>query len=521
MESIWYQDMNIPKMDSLSGSCHTEAVVIGGGLSGILTAYYLKQAGVDVMVIEGNRIGSGQTGKTTAKITVSHNLIYDRLIHERGWNQALQYAQANLEALNQYEILVKKLKIDCDFRICPSYLYAAEDSGCKDEQYGLNGPEKLFREAQAAARLGLAAELKSETELPFPVKAALCYERQACFHPLKFLSHMASELSCSREKTGKNRCFIVENTPVEQVIENQVITPFGTVTADHIVFASHFPFINRPGYYFMRMHQDRSYVAAFTGCQELQGMYLGIDPAPPAWKENASGKGRSFRSFGEYMLLGGYGHRTGRNANGGQYDKLKELGAFYWPGCKIQTCWSAQDCMTVSTTPYIGKYSSRKSNWYVAAGFQKWGMTSSMVSALLISRMIRNGTDDVPYAEVFSPQKLHLGEIVPKLMCEGMTAGKNLLKQNLWIPGKLLKQVLPGQGGVVWYQGKKLGVYRCGDGTLYFVTTRCPHLGCELTWNQEEKSWDCPCHGSRFDYRGNLLDNPAQKSGGNGIRISI
>ncbi len=498
MESIWYKGMEIPQMDTLSGSRHVDVAVIGGGLAGILTACFLKQAGLDVLVIEGNRIGSGQTGRTTAKITVSHNLIYDNLIRKMGWNQALQYARANVEALHQYKKMIRELNLDCDFRECPSYLYTVQ-----------NKNKKLFGEAEAAKRLGLPAELTDHTELPFPVTLALSFDHQACFHPLKFLYGIAGKIL--------NKTCIVENTPVEHVVENRVLTPYGTVLAEHIVFASHFPFMNIPGYYFMRMHQERSYVAAFSGCGRMQGMYLGIDPAPSVIKGNASGKGLSFRSYGDYMLLGGYGHRTGDNLSGGQYDRLKELADFYWPGCSLEACWSAQDGMTVSSIPYIGRYSSRRASWYVAAGFQKWGMTSSMVSALLLSRMIQGETCEIPCADVFSPQHLRLGKVMPQLISEGIHSGKNLLKQNLLIPGKLLKHVPPGHGDIVWYEGKKVGVYRDEDGKLYFVTTKCPHLGCQLSWNPEERSWDCPCHGSRFDYKGNLLDNPAGK--GIGIKI--
>lgn len=499
MESIWYQSIKIPKKESLSGNRKVDAAVIGGGLAGMLTAWFLKESGMNVLVVEGNRIGSGQTGKTTAKITVSHNLIYEKLIRKVGMEKARQYADANQAALKQYRKLIEKEKISCDFRNCPSYLYSVQERN------------RMEKEADAAKRLGLDVHYTTQTELPFPVKAALCYEDQACFHPLKFLNYLAERLD------------VVERTPVTYVEGNQVLTPHGKIEAEHIVFASHYPFINVPGYYFMRMHQERSYVTAFTGCGKLNGMYLGIDPALPVTAENSEGTGLSFRSYDNFLLLGGYSHRTGENHTGGQYARLKKTAETYWPDCQAISCWSAQDGMPVSEIPYIGTYSSKKSNWYVAAGFGKWGMTSSMASAMILSdkiqrkqpadfvNVVQGKNDAACQSEVFSPRKLYLIHSMPNLLKEGTSAAKHLLQQNLSIPGKFLKNIPAGHGGIIWYQGKKMGVYKDENGHPYFVTTKCPHLGCELSWNPEEKSWDCPCHGSRFDYKGNLLDNPAQR----------
>lgn len=493
MESIWYQSVEIPAREFLAGERHVDAAVIGGGMAGILTAWFLQRAGMKVLVIEGNRIGSGQTGKTTAKITVSHHLIYDKLIRKLGVEKAGQYLEANQAALSQYRQLIKQENISCDFRNCPSYLYSVQDK------------MKLEQETEAAGRLGADVGYTTQTELPFSVEAALRYDNQACFHPLKFLKHLAEKLD------------IVEDTPVIRVVENQLFTPYGKIEAEHIVFAAHYPFMNIPGYYFMRMHQERSYVTALTGCKKMEGMYLGIDPALQVTSENKEGQGLSFRSYNDYLLFGGYGHRTGENSFGGQYTRIRTLAEGYWPDCQVVSCWSAQDGVTVSGIPYIGRYSSRKSNWYVAAGFQKWGMTSSMVSAMLLSNMIAEKSSSLPYADVFSPQNLYLAHTVPKLMKEGVFATKHFLKQRLVIPRTLLKTIPDGHGGIIWYRGKKVGVYKDDQGKPYFVTTRCPHLGCELSWNPEECSWDCSCHGSRFDYKGNLLDNPAQK----GIALQI
>ncbi|MDO5409254.1 MAG: FAD-dependent oxidoreductase [Lachnospiraceae bacterium] len=498
MESIWHKTAEFPEREAFAGSCFVDAAVIGGGLAGILTAYFLKQRGLKVIVLEADRIGGGQTGNTTAKITVSHHLIYDRLIQQKGFEAARQYAQINKQAIGQYARLIKRTGISCDFREAPSYLYSVREK------------ESLWREAAAAEKLGLSAALTNRTELPFSVEEALCYEGQACFHPLKFLYGLAEILL-------EQGVIIAEKTPAEQVVGNRVKTPYGIIHAEHIVFASHYPFVNIPGYYFMRLHQERSYAAAFTGCPKLEGMYLGIDKTLPLDLPNSGGQALSFRSHGEYLILGGYGHRTGENLKGGQYRKLEELAKSYWPDCRQETCWSAQDGFAAGGVPFIGNYSFRKAKWYVAAGFQKWGMTSSMAAASIISSSIAGNEKQPPFADVFSPQNFSVISNMPKLIKEGIYAAKHLLKEKFTMPGKQLSNILPGQGGIIHYQGEKRGVYKDKNGTLYFVTTKCPHLGCELSWNPEEHSWDCPCHGSRFNHKGELLNNPAAK----GIGIEI
>jgi len=485
MESIWEMTTEIPGREQLSGGRNVQAAVIGGGLAGILTAYFLKQAGMDVLVIEGSRIGSGQTGRTTAKITVSHGLIYENLIREMGLGKAQQYAFANQEALRHYKRLIEEKKIDCDFEECTSYLYSVMEE------------KEIWEETRAAEKLGLGAKFTLQTELPFQVRAAIAYKDQARFHPLKFLKAVSEELD------------IVENTPVERVEGGVIETKYGNVKAEHIIFASHFPFINVPGFYFMRMHQERSYAAAFTGCPRMKDMYLGVDPCPGSHVGNYDGRALSFRGYGDYLLLGGYGHRTGENEAGGQYKRLEEAANSYWPGCRLKTAWSAQDCMTIDEVPYIGKYSAKTANWYVATGFRKWGMTSCMAAATVITGMITGA--GVPYAEVFSPQRFQLGTAVPEMFKEGVHSAKSLIAQNFSLPKEKVDEIPAGHGGVVQYQGEKVGVYKDESGEPHFVTTRCPHLGCQLTWNPQELSWDCPCHGSRFDYRGNLLDNPAQE----------
>lgn len=442
MESVWTADTNIRRRNPLSGDLETEAVVIGAGLTGILTAYYLKQEGISVAVLETDRIGSGQTKNTTAKITSQHGLIYHRLIRVFGREMAAHYAMANENAIGEYERLILEKGIDCDFTRDFACLYSQREESV------------LQQEAEAAKSLGINASFKKESGLPFPVAGVTRFERQARFHPLKFLEAMAEEVT------------IYEQTKALRVEGQQVETEKGCVRAKHIIFACHFPFTNVPGYYFARMYQERSYVTAWEGTGGIDGMYLGID------REELS-----FRPQGTLLFLGGGNHRTGKSSQSGQYESLRRAAEMLYPCSTEAAHWSAQDCMTLDGIPYIGQFSGKRPGWYIATGFGKWGMTSAMVSAQILTRLITGR--DCPEGDIFSPRRRFTAGAAKKLACHG---GHTLIG--------LAKHLLPsGKGDII---------------------PDCPHLGCRLEWNPEEESYDCPCHGSRFDREGRLIDGPAQ-----------
>lgn len=475
MESIWSKTVELPKFAPLQGDLDTEAVVIGGGLAGLLTAYALQQRNVKTVVLEAARIGSGQTKGTTAKITLQHDIIYSKIKKDFGEEKARQYALANQQAIDEYRRLVNEKHIECSFRECPAYLYSPQQQDV----------QRLEEETAVAKELGIRAEFTTQTTLPFSVAGAMKFEGQACFNPLAFLQPLSKELT------------IFEHTPVTTVEENRVVTKNGTVTAKHIVFACHFPFLNMPGFYFARMHQDRSYVLALENVPMLDGMYLGIDT-----------EALSFRNYDGLLLFGGGDHRTGENSAGGKYEFLRQRAAQLYPQSKETLRWSAQDCITLDGIPYIGQFSSSTPHWYVATGFAKWGMTSSMVSARLIADSI-TGVEN-PCAEVFSPQRFTPTASMRSFVTDMGQAVKGISRRAFQFPQENAAELPIGHGGIVEYNKEKVGVYKDEQGRVFAVSVRCPHLGCQLEWNPDEKSWDCPCHGSRFDYQGNLIGNPAQ-----------
>ena len=426
MDSIWMDGGQLPHFKRMEGSIKTDVLIIGGGMAGLLCAWFLQEKGVDYALVEGRTICSGITKDTTAKITVQHGLLYGKLLRQRGEEIARKYLDANQKAVRTYAELCKQ--IDCDFEEKTAYIYATDDA------------KKLLDELETLHRLGLEAIFTQPAELPFPVVAAIGLEQQAQFHPLKFAAQIARGLN------------IYEHTFVKEFQDHTAVTEHGNIVFQKVIFATHFPIDNKHGMYFLKMYQQRSYVIALEHAADVQGMYL-----------SAGKGGYSFRNYGELLLLGGGAHRTGKA--GGNWQELRDFARRYYPDSRERCAWATQDCMTLDGVPYIGRYATHMPDCYVATGFNKWGMTSSMVAAMLLADLVMEKEN--PYEEVFAPSR---SIWKPQLFFNGWEALTNLLT----ISGK-----------------------------------RCPHLGCALKWNGTEHSWDCPCHGSRFGEDGSLIDNPA------------
>jgi len=473
MKSVWSKSVKMPRFESLDKSIETDVVIIGGGMAGLLTAHKLKEKGKDSVILEKAEICSGQTQNTTAKITCQHGLIYERLIDAFGEQKAAQYARANRNAIDEYERIIVDEGINCSFERCPSYLYTFSDT------------EAIEKEFAAARRLGINAEITEKISLPLKVSKALRFENQAQFNPLEFAAAVAKKLK------------IYENTPVVYNGKGAVTADGREIKAKHVVIAAHYPFIDSAGFYFLRMHQARSYVAAFENCGDIGGMYYGIDP-----------KTLSFRNYGSLLIASGCSHRTGER-EGDEFERIKAKVKAIFPKAEEAARWSAQDCMPPDSVPYIGRYSKKLDNFYLATGFQKWGMTNSMAAAEIISDMIC-GTEN-ENAEVFSPQRSNAAASC-ELMRNGLHSVDGLVGKKLKAPSKTASQLKNGEGAVVNYNGKTVAAYRDENGKIHAVSPTCTHLGCRLSFNAELKSWDCPCHGSRFDIDGKAIDNPALKN---------
>ena len=426
MRSLWTETTGKPGFECLKRDITADVLIVGGGMAGLLCAYKLKTAGVDCVLLEAGHICGGVTENTTAKITSQHGAIYHKLINKFGVESARGYLDANEKALSEYRTLCKS--IDCDFEEKDAFVYSKDD------------PRVIEKELRALDAIGYPATYKKGLPLPFPTAGAVRFSRQAQFHPLKFAYVLAGGLR------------IFENTKVLELAPHAAVTANGTVRAKNIIVATHFPFLNKHGMYFLKMYQHRSYVLGLENAPNVAGMYVDEDDA-----------GLSFRNFGGLLLLGGGGHRTGEK--GGSWHELEKVAKHYYPGAEERYQWATQDCMTLDDMPYIGRYSKSTDGLYVATGFNKWGMTSSMVAANLLCDLILERPN--PYAELFSPSRSMLH---PRLASNAAKSALHLLTP---------------------------------------TAPRCPHLGCALKYNREEHSWDCPCHGSRFSEDGKRLDGPA------------
>ena len=428
MSSLWYDGSELPVFSSLNENKKTDVLIVGGGMSGILTAYFLKERNIPYILVEKDSICSGVTGYTTAKLTLSHGLIYSKTIKKYGVDAAAAYLRGCLEALEKYATLCRG--IDCDYEARDNYVYSLDDR------------QKLENEVSALERLGFDADLCEKLPLPIDTVGAVRCHDQAQFHPLKFISEIAKDLN------------IYEHTQVIDVEGSRAFTDKYYIDAEIIIMASHFPFIDRYGGFFLKMYQHRSYVTALEGAGELDGMYV-----------DESGDGLSFRGYENLLLLGGGGHRTGKR--GGGYACLRDFARDNYPDAREKFAWATQDCMTLDGIPYVGRYSASAPHLYVATGFNKWGMVGSMMAATLLCDMICGEKNE---------------------LCEVLNPSRSILHGQLFV-----------------------NAFETLTNILRPTAPRCSHLGCALKWNSAEKSWDCACHGSRFDENGRVINNPANK----------
>ncbi len=494
-DSMWRKTTPLPDFGKLNEDIETEVAVVGAGITGITTAYLLVQAGVKVAILEAGKILDGTTGYTTAKITAQHGLIYDKLINHFGEEGAKLYFEANEEALRWMTETIEERKIECQFRQEDAYLYA--DS---EEQL-----QKLETEWQAYERLGLPGEWRDSLHLPLKAKGAIVMKNQAQFHPLHYLKELLAYITSHGGS-------VYESTTLQDAAEPEAdgrlrLTTEGGrhIVCRHAVSASHYPFFDGMGFYFTRLHAERSYVVAIEPEKAYPGgMYI-----------NCGSPKRSLRSAElngkEVVLVGGESHKTGKNDCTFQsYEALERFGREILGIRSIPFRWSAQDLVTLDGVPYIGRITSRHPNIYVATGFYKWGMSTSALSAMMIRDLILEKENR--YAELFTPSRFKADPSIKHFVTQNADVAKELVTGKIEIVHLKPEDLVPGQGGVVKHQGKRAGAYRDENGLLYLLDTTCTHMGCEVKWNEAERSWDCPCHGSRFDYKGEVIEGPATEA---------
>ena len=492
MGSLWIETTkNKSEFKTLEGNEETEVCVIGGGLFGLTAAYYLTKCGKKVIVLEKGEIGSKVSGNTTGKITSQHDLFYAHLIDDYGEEYAKKYLEANEKAIQNIKQIIKEEQIDCDFSMQKSYVYTTKEDEVLEIQ----------KEVEAVNKLGKDAKFVNKIDLPIKIKGAIEFDGQAQFHPRKYMLGLANSII----KQNK----IYQYTTVIDVEKNgekyKVYTDKGSVEAKYIVMASHFPIMNMPGFYFVKMYQSTSYLIAVEIKSQLpQGMYINVkEPMYSFRTANYNGK--------EILLIGGVGNKTGEPIeDNSHYEKLEKKAREMYPDCKILYRWNTRDCISLDKIPYIGEFSNLMKNVYVGTGFKKWGMTSTNVAANIVADKIMGNKNK--YEEIFTATRMK--------PIKNRWEVENMLKQTVnsialnkfKIEPYSIEQIKNDNAAIIEINGDNVGVYKDIKGEIYAVKPNCSHLGCLLSWNNLDKTWDCPCHGSRFDYMGRNIYEPAIKN---------
>lgn len=488
--SLWHDTVHLPSFKALDKDIETETVIVGGGITGITAAYLLASAGMKVILIEAAGLASGTTGHTTAKITAQHGLIYNELIAHFGDEKAGLYYRANQEALGWIEKTIRKNEVSCGFEKKPAIIYAATDQEANEVE----------KEKEAYDRLGIPGELRQTVSLPLAAANALMMPDQAQFHPLMYLHYLIAELVRMGVPVYEQTMAV----ELEQDTPPVILTRQGyRIHCRNVLICSHFPFYD-PRFYFSRMFPERSYlIACETDRPVPEGMYLSAgDPKRSVRSLSLSGK--------SLVLVGGENHKTGRGEDTEvHFNRLSGFASSLLGENRQIARWSAQDYTTLDKVPYIGQISAKHPNLFLAAGFRKWGMTTGTMAAGLLADLVLER--DNPYKECFSPSRFEADPMVRRFIIENAEVAGNLIKGKLGQDKKSIADLGNDQGAKVSLNGKRAGVYKQPDGKIVIVDTTCPHLGCEVNWNQSERTWDCPCHGSRFRANGEVIDGPALK----------
>ena len=545
MNSFWLDSIeNKNKFNKLEKDISTDVCIVGAGIFGLTCGYYLTKQGYNIVLLEKEKdIASKTTGHTTAKITSQHNLIYKYLIDSLGESMAKKYLYANQDAIENIYQIINDENIDCDFVRQDSYVYTNN----------LDELEKIKLENKAVNSLGFKSEFVTSTPLPFNVLGALRFPNQAEFNPIKYAYGLAKCITSNGSSAidglvnaGSVGSVSVENSPggaslnlakgtgeiyTDTLVQNikkendEFITSCKdyVVRSKYVILASHYPFIDRLGYYFLKMYQSTSYVIAVDiGDKTFDGMYINSKQPTFSYRfANFSG------SCGKRLLLvGGADHKTGSKIDlSNAYSILEYEVRKYYPDCKVLYKWNTEDCITLDKIPYIGEFSHFMPNMYIGTGFNKWGMTSSNVAGNIIVDKILGRENE--YENVFKATRLHpiknnveLGNMIKETTNSFVInkfkvpdADLDVIEDNSVMSGSKkagnFEEIKNDSGHVLKYNGQTIGIYKDNDGKIFAVNPICTHLGCLLSWNNLDKTWDCPCHGSRFDYKGHQLYNPA------------
>jgi len=487
--SVWLATADLPAFPALDRDLDVDVAVVGGGITGLTTALLLQQRGARVAVVEAHHVCARTSGRTTGKLSSQHGMNYASLRRHAGDEVARTYAEANQAAIGTIRRLADQTGADCDLTTAPSYLYAT-DPGEVDA---------LRDEAEAARHLGLPSTFTTATDLPFEVAGAVRFDDQAHFHSARYVGALARAVAAG----GGTIVEGTRATGVEEDADGAIVqTEHGSVRARHVVIATLIPFLDRGGF-FAKMRPKRAYgVAALLDAPPPAGMHMNVDgPTRSTRPWIVDGEPRG-------LIVVGEDHETGHDdPSPARFGELERWAREHFPVSSFEHRWSAQDFYPADDRPYIGR-SPRTDHVFVATGFKKWGLTAGTVAGEIITSLVQG--EEHPWLHAFDATRIGDAKAVKKLVQDNLHVGVRFVKDRVArLRAESIDHLQPGQGGVVEVDGETVGAYRAADGSYRAVSVTCTHMGCSLTWNAAETSWDCPCHGSRFDVDGHVLDGPA------------
>jgi glycine/D-amino acid oxidase-like deaminating enzyme/nitrite reductase/ring-hydroxylating ferredoxin subunit len=476
--SLWLKTSQDPAFPPLSGDVEVDVCVVGGGIAGVTAARLLQRAGKRIALLDSGKIGNGVTGFTTAHLTEALDTRYFQLRKTFGDEGARLAAQSQRAAIDHIARTAEEEKLDCGFRFLPGYLYSE------------TSPRQILQEHEAARACGLQVRLLESAPLPFATRKALRFERQAQFHPLRYLLPLARQVAA---RGG----LVHEQTRALDVEDGgpcRVHTRQGLVKANDVLVCTHTP-VNDRFFMHTKLAQYRSYVVTARPEKGIEGLFW--DDADPY---------HYLRMHEGVLIAGGEDHKVGQKGDTNlPYARLRQYlrERFDAP---VEDEWSAQVVEPVDGLPYIGR-NSLEARVFVATGFSGNGMTGGTLAAMLLSDLVLGKEN--PWASLYQATRVKpLG--LPEWVKENVDYPLHLIADRLKRAGaKGVDEVPKGEGRVVTVEGKKLAAYRDEQGTLKTLSAVCTHMACTVRWNPAERSWDCPCHGARFDVDGEVLNGPA------------
>jgi glycine/D-amino acid oxidase-like deaminating enzyme/nitrite reductase/ring-hydroxylating ferredoxin subunit len=475
----------------LSGDMEVDVAIIGAGMAGLTAAVILKQRGQRVAVLEGGKVGRQVTGRSTAKVTSQHSLAYHRLVRDFGVGGARAYAEANQNAVAKIGGMVRGFDIDCDFAPAQAYVYARAERHVA----------QLKTEVEAAQQVGLPASFTKDTDLPFAVAGAMRFDDQARFNPCAYLVGLA------RNALGEGVVF--ENTRARSVSHGEpcrVETDHGTVTAREVIVATHMPVIPEGLFFAKAFPHSHPVVAARVAADRApEGMYISVDQPTHSVRSAPGSDGTT------YLVATGHRYKPGHPEK--QEEAFADVENFLRESfgvVSIDYRWTNMDYDSMDGVPFIGRATSATPHLYVATGFNAWGLTTGHVAGEIFADLAIGRPN--PWTDLFDATRVKPVAGGPKFVTENLSAARHLIGDRfLRSRPKSVDAVAPGEAKVIEHEGEKIAVHRDETGAVHAVSAICTHMGCVLGWNPVDRTWDCPCHGSRFERDGAVRHGPATK----------